>query len=102
MGMPAEEKEKVAEQVGEALEENFKNLEKKSSPSKGAKDGDAKDKAADGVEPMEDGDKKGASPSKDKDAKKSPAKEKDDSAMDTDSKEDKDESQDEDESQEEG
>jgi len=74
--LPAEEKEKIGEQVGEALEENFKTLEK-SSPSKAEKvNGHAKDEKVNGKsdEPMEDESKD----SSDKDKK-------DESNKDTDS-----------------
>lgn len=57
--LPEEEKEKIGEQVGEALEENFKTLEKP-SPSKADKvNGHAKDEAVNGKsdEPMEDSEK---------------------------------------------
>jgi len=110
-----EEKEKVSDQVDEALQETTKSLskDKKSSPSK---DGDKK------ASPSKDGDKK-ASPSKDK--KSSPSKDedkkeksdepmedgdkaekkevKDDAAMDTDSeKKEGDKEGEDDESQEDG
>ncbi|CAL4098221.1 unnamed protein product, partial [Meganyctiphanes norvegica] len=84
--MPEDEKEKVAEQVGEALEENFKSLTK-ASPTKDAKaNGHAKDEDkvnGKSDEPKKDSEK---SDTKAEGKSESPVKDKkEDSAMDTDS-----------------
>jgi len=95
-----DEKEKIGEQVGEALEENFKNLEKKSSPSKAEKvNGHANDEKVNGKsdEPMEDADKsdkasadsdKKDEETKDKDSEKKEGSTTDDESQDGESQDD--------------
>jgi len=85
--LPEEEKEKIGEQVGEALEENFNKLEK-SSPSKGEKvNGHAKDEKVNGQsDEASDKDKKDEAKESDSEKKAST----DDESQDGESQDDED------------